>query len=117
MYKAMKIKFQKQMEERRRVEEERRKKELQEKGEKIMEDNFIAAQKELFAMAKVAEIKASNMNKKRADGQAGASNLDAMFTYLADDQVAAGDESMMEQVDAEMDRMFADPKAQSSVQK
>lgn len=117
MYKAMKIKFQKEMAERRRKEEERRKKELQEKGEKIMEDNFMAAQKELFAMAKVAEIKASNLNKKRSEGQSGASNLDAMFTYLADDQVAAGDESMMEQVDAEMDRMFADPKATSSVQK
>lgn len=116
-YKALKIKFEKEMAERRKQEAIRRQKELQEKGEMMMEDSFLAAQKELFAMAKVAEIKADNMNKKRAAGETNAGNLDAMFTYLADDQKGGAEQDILDQVDAEMDRMFADPQATSSVQK
>eukprot|EP00039_Didymoeca_costata_P024022 m.9005 g.9005 ORF g.9005 m.9005 type:complete len:2048 (+) comp3994_c0_seq1:287-6430(+) len=109
--KALKIKRKKEMERRKKEEEERRKKELQERGDAMMEESFLQAQKELIAMAKVAESKLEDHMKNSNSNNV---SLDAMFTYLADDNVATG---LMDAdtVANEMDRLFKDPTAESTM--
>ena len=52
-----------EMERKKKEERERREKELREQGEKIMEESFLEAQRELYAMASIAEMKAADLSK------------------------------------------------------
>ena len=104
--KALRIKRKAEIERRRKEEEQRRKKELQEKGEQLMEESFISAQKELYAMSRVAQQSADQMKMRSAGDNV---NLDSMFTFLADDRVTAKPEgALADDVGAELDRLFVE---------
>jgi len=103
-FKAMKIRRAAEIAKKKKKEEERRKKELAEKGDTMMEDSFLAAQKELFEIAKLAEKKVSAHNKSNQ----GESNLDGMFTMLADDS-GGTNEKELKNLDSELDSLLAQP--------
>jgi hypothetical protein len=48
-------------EKKKREAHEKRERELRERGEMLMEESFLQAQKELVAMAKMAELKAQDL--------------------------------------------------------
>jgi len=106
--KALKIKLKKELERRKKEEEERRKKELAEKGDVLMEETFMQAQRELVAMEKVAEMKQSAALSKQSKSTA---NLDNIFGFLADDKKPTAAEDT--EINTELDQLFADPTAQS----
>ena len=80
LFKELMAKRKAELERKKREEQERREREAREKGETLMEQSFLAAQKELFAMARKAEMKASEMVKAAKDP--GQVSLDSMFQYL-----------------------------------
>ena len=96
--KELKAKKKAEEEKKRKAEQEKRDKESREKGEQLMEESFLAAQRELFAMARSAEIKASSAIKAAKDP--GAVNLDTMFKFLADG--ISGDKKTETQVQAKV---------------
>lgn len=109
--KALKIKRKKELEKKKQEEKAKREKELRERGEQIMEESFLAAQKELFAMSRVAELKAQDVAKTH-NGADAAKNLDRVFNMLADDKGTVHVKAQ-DKVASELDAMFADPNAQS----
>jgi hypothetical protein len=80
LYKELKAKKKAEEEKKRQQEREKREREAREKGETLMEESFLQAQKELFAMARQAEIKAAEIVKPAKDPST--VSLDSMFTYL-----------------------------------
>ncbi len=89
-------------EKRRREEQEARDREARQRGEQLMEESFLQAQQELFAMARTAELKAADaLAATTTVKSASTSNLDAVFTFLNDGMktVSKRDENMfLEQV-------------------
>lgn len=102
LVKALKIKRKKMMEARLRKEKAERERMMKEKGESLMEDSFLAAQKELYAMAKDAESKASQAAR---GGGGGDVNLDSMFTMLADDTNKS--DTDLQRVEADLDALLS----------
>jgi len=89
--------------------EQRRLKEEKEKGESAMAASFEAAQKELFAMARLAEIRAQEASAKSSakDGSA----LDNVFKTLSmDDNNDKHSKELVSSINQEMDAMFAEVK-------
>eukprot|EP00036_Acanthoecidae_sp_10tr_P012400 CAMPEP_0206295594 /NCGR_PEP_ID=MMETSP0106_2-20121207/5245_1 /ASSEMBLY_ACC=CAM_ASM_000206 /TAXON_ID=81532 /ORGANISM="Acanthoeca-like sp., Strain 10tr" /LENGTH=2074 /DNA_ID=CAMNT_0053726249 /DNA_START=150 /DNA_END=6370 /DNA_ORIENTATION=- len=101
--KALKIKRRKEIERRRKEEEERRKKMLQEKGEALMEDSFLAAQKELYAMAAAAETKAAATATPKGAGV----DLDNVFSALAKDASNNDAGSSSKKLEADLDALLS----------
>lgn len=104
--KALRIKKAKEIAARKKAEEERRKKELAERGEMAMEDSLLAAQKELYAIAKHTEKKAGDFEatlKRRKK----TNDLDTMFTMLADD--AAPTDGELSKLEGELDELWKKP--------
>lgn len=99
--KALKIKRRKEMERRRKEEEEKRKKMMQEKGEALMEDSFLAAQKELYAMAAASETKAASAPK------GGQVDLDHVFAALANDASPSDATSSAKGLEADLDALLS----------
>lgn len=96
---------------RKKEEQERREKELREQGEKIMEESFLAVQKELYAMASVAELKAKELSATAAGGKSMA--VDALFVSLSKEAPKGADAKYLSQISSEMDKLFneaPDPK-------
>jgi myosin-7 len=117
-------KKQREEEERRRrlkEEAERRKREEAEERERLetmsrnkaVEDSFQAAQRELYSLARMAEIK--SQKTKKATGEV---DLDAMFEFLSDRPQLHGEDEMafVSQIQSELDAMFREsqPKAEGS---
>eukprot|EP00041_Stephanoeca_diplocostata_P035955 m.1288823 g.1288823 ORF g.1288823 m.1288823 type:complete len:231 (-) comp24782_c0_seq16:3976-4668(-) len=102
LVKALKIKRKKMLEARLRKEKAERERMMKEKGESLMEDSFMAAQKELYAMAKDAESKASLAARGGAGGDV---NLDSMFTMLADD--TSKSDADLKRVEADLDALLS----------
>lgn len=101
--KALRIKRRKEMEARKKREREEKEKRQREMGEALMEDSFLAAQKEMYAIAKSADAKASQANRASQGQQV---NLDKMFSMLADDSGKA-DADVTKKVEADLDALFA----------
>lgn len=67
----------------------------------MMEESFLQAQKELFAMAKMAELKAADLPKMKDTG-----DLDNMFVALANDSNTPQNSEYAKRVGSELDSMF-----------
>eukprot|EP00118_Oscarella_pearsei_P025077 m.307450 g.307450 ORF g.307450 m.307450 type:complete len:2013 (+) comp42307_c0_seq1:102-6140(+) len=110
----LKRKRQREEEERRRrlaaMEENRRREQMEEaakmekvRQERAVEDSFIAAQRELYSLARMAELKSEKSTAlKKAD------DLDAMFAFLKEKPTAEGREetTFVNKIQSELDAMF-----------
>jgi myosin-7 len=84
--KALRIKQAKEIEKRRKAAEEQRKKDAAAMGDAAMEDSFLTAQKELYAISKFTEAKAGEYQATLKRRSKKGNDLDSMFTMLADDE-------------------------------
>ena len=83
-----------------RLEEERMAKE---RAQRTMEESYKAAQMELLTLAKMAEHKS-----KRAVTKSGDIDLDAMFTFLAEEPKPSGkqEKAFLDSITADLEKMF-----------
>lgn len=79
--KELRAKRKAEEEKKKRLEREKREREARERGENMMEESFLQAQRELFALARKAEMKAAEIIKPSGSDNSG---LDNMFKYLGD---------------------------------
>lgn len=108
--KEMKREIEKEKKRKKKEAAEKKKRAAQEQGETMMEESFLQAQKELFAMAKFAEAKAEQASSRPSG------DVDSMFTFLADDknpQAPGKDAAMLAKVNTEIDAIFADDKPEA----
>jgi len=103
--KELRAKRKAEEERKKKQEREKREKEAKERGETLMEESFLQAQRELFALARKAELKATEMIKPSTKDTAG---LDSMFKYLGDtiSKGSKDEASVLEKINAEMDMLF-----------
>lgn len=89
-------------------EQERREKELREHGERIMEDSFLAAQKELYAMASIAELKAKDLNATSKGGKS--MEVDLIFAQLNSTakNTVQQDDKYLQRIAGELDSLFSE---------